>query len=113
MIHKLQAMNFTKAKIAVITICLLTDFLHGCIAWVLLALVHSTKPAKFNSQRVQPGNVAIHPRSTRNRDRQTPIVWHQIFVRFNHVTPTGALVGQVGGRNDIGYAEYGIYPAYG
>ena len=26
-------MNFTKAKMAIITICLLMDFLHGCIAW--------------------------------------------------------------------------------
>ena len=73
MIYKLPAMNFVKAKMAVITICLLTDFLHGCVAWVLLALVHSTKPARFNSQHFQPGDMAIHPICTQNRVRQTPI----------------------------------------
>ena len=82
-------MHFTKAKMAIITKCLLTDFSHGCVAGVLLALVHSTEPARFNSQRVQPGNVAIHPVCTRNRVRQTPIAWHQISVRFNYVRPTG------------------------
>ena len=28
---------------------LLTDFLHGCVAGILLALVHSTEPTRFNS----------------------------------------------------------------
>ena len=91
MIYKLQAMNFTKAKMAIITICLLMDFMHGCIACVLLALVHSTEPARFNSQCVQPGNVAIYPIRARNRVRQTPIVWHQISVRFNYVNPTDGI----------------------
>ena len=68
-----------KAKMAVITICLLTDFLHGCIAWVLLALVHSTKPARFKSQCVQPGYVAIHPQSVGNRVIQTPMDWDMII----------------------------------
>ena len=89
MIHKLQAMNFMKAKMAIITNCLLTDFMHGCIAEILLALVHSTKPARFHSQRVQPGDVAIHTISVGNRVRQTPIAWHWIFTRFNYVTPIG------------------------
>ena len=88
-IHKLQAMHFTKAKMTIITNCLLTDFLHGSLAGILLALVHSTEPARFNSQRVQPGNVAIHPICARNRVRQTPIVWHRISIRFNHVRPSG------------------------
>ena len=56
-------MNFTKAKVAVITMRLVTSFTHGYIAWVLLALVHSTKPARFDSQRVQPSYEAIHPKS--------------------------------------------------
>ena len=60
-------MNFTKAKMAIITICLLTDFTHGCVTGILLALVHSTKPTRFNSQRVQPGDVAIHPICAQNR----------------------------------------------
>ena len=76
-------MNFTKAKMAIITICLLTDFMHGCVAWVILALVHSTEPTRFNSQCVQPGNVAIHPYSVGNRVRQTPLTWHTIIVRIN------------------------------
>ena len=88
-IHKLQAMNFTKAKMAVITICLVTDFTHGCVSLILLPLVHSTKPARFDSQRVQPGNVAIHPISMGNRVRQTPIAWHRIFARINYVSPIG------------------------
>ena len=78
MIHKLQAMHFTKAKMAIISNCLLTDFLHGCVTWVLLALVYSTEPTRFNSQCVQPGDVAIHPVWSRNRVRQTPIAWHRI-----------------------------------
>ena len=82
-------MNFTKAKMAIITICLPTYFLHGCVAWVLLALVHSTEPTRFNSQRVQPGNVAIHPICMQNRVRQTPIAWHRISVGFNYVSPSG------------------------
>ena len=82
-------MHFTKAKMAIITNCLLTDFSHGRVAGILLALVHSTEPARFNSQRVQPGDVAIHPICARNRVRQTPITWHRISVRFNHVRPTG------------------------
>ena len=41
-----------ESKMAIINICLLMDFVHGCVAWVLLALVHSTEPARFNSQRV-------------------------------------------------------------
>ena len=82
-------MHFTKAKMAIITKCLLTDFSHGCVAGILLALVHSTKPTRFNSQRVQPGNVAIHPICARNRVRQTPIAWHRISIRFNYVRPTG------------------------
>ena len=82
-------MHFTKAKMAIITNCLLTDFLHGCVAGILLALVHSTEPTRFNSQRVQPGDVAIHPVCARNRVRQTPIAWHRISVRFNYVRPTG------------------------
>ena len=82
-------MNFTKAKKAVITNCLLTDFTHGCVTWVLLALVHSTEPTRFNSQRVQPGNMAIHPICVQNRVRQTPIAWHQIFIRFDYVRPAG------------------------
>ena len=60
MIHKLQVMNFAKAKMAIITTYLVTKFTHGCVSLVLLALVYSTKPARFNSQRVQPGNEAIH-----------------------------------------------------
>ena len=82
-------MHFTKAKMAIITYCLLTYFSHGCVAGILLALVHSTKPTRFNSQRIQPGNVAIHPVCARSRVRQTPIAWHRISVRFNHVRPTG------------------------
>ena len=82
-------MHFTKAKMAIITNCLLTDFSHGCVAGILLALVHSTEPTRFNSQRVQPGDVAIHPVCARNRVRQTPIAWHRISVRFNYVRPTG------------------------
>ena len=82
-------MNFTKAKMATIINCLLMDFIHGCIAGILLSLVHITEPARFNSQRVQSGDVAIHPISTQNRVRQTPIAWHRIFVRLNYVTPTG------------------------
>ena len=89
MIHKLQAMNFTKAKMAVITICLVTYFMHGCISRILLALVYGTKPARFNSQRVQPSYVAIHPISMPNRVRQTPLAWYRISVRFNYVTPIG------------------------
>ena len=85
-------MHFTKAKMAIITICLLTDFMHGCIAWVLLALVHSTEPTMFNSQCVQPGHVAIHPICVQNRIRQTPIAWHRISVRFNYVRPTGCII---------------------
>ena len=81
-------MNYTKAKIAVITYCLLMDFTHDCIAGILLALVHSTKPTRFNSQRVQPGDMAIQPICARNRVRQTPIAWHRISVRFNYVRPT-------------------------
>ena len=88
-IHKLQPMNFTKAKMTIITICLLMDFMHVYVGWVLLALVHSTYPARFNSQRVQPGNVAIHPICARNRIRQTPITWHRISVGLNYVRPTG------------------------
>ena len=65
------------------------DFMHSCVAGILLALVHSTEPARFNSQRVQPGDVAIHPISVQNRVRQTPIAWHQILVRFNYLTPIG------------------------
>ena len=82
-------MHFTKAKMAIITNCLLMDSSHGCIAGILLALVHSTEPTRFNSQRVQPGDVAIHPVCARNRVRQTPIAWHRISVRFNYVRPTG------------------------
>ena len=82
-------MHFTKAKLGIITNCLLTDFLHGTVTGILLALVHSTEPARFNSQRVQPGDVAIHPICARNRVRQTPIAWHRISVRFNYVRPTG------------------------
>ena len=89
MIHKLQAMHFTKAKMTIITNCLLTDFLHGSVAGILLALVHSTEPTRFSSQRVQPGDVAIHPVCARNRVRQTPIAWHRISVRFNYVRSTG------------------------
>ena len=88
-IHKLQAMHFAKAKMAIITSCLLTDFSHGSVAGILLALVHSTEPARFNSKRVQPGDVAIHPICARNRVRQTPIAWHRISVRFNYVRLIG------------------------
>ena len=88
-IHKLQAMNFTKAKMAIITNCLLTDFPHCSVAGILLALVHSTKPARFNSQRVQPGNMAINSISTGNRVRQTPIAWHRTFTRISFMTPIG------------------------
>ena len=38
-------MNFTKAKMVIITNCLLTDFLHGSIAGILLALVTNTAKA--------------------------------------------------------------------
>ena len=76
-------------KMAVITVCLVTDFMHGCVSRILLPLVHSINPARFDSQCVQPGNVAIHPICTRNRVRQTPIVWHRITVRFNYVKPSG------------------------
>ena len=82
-------MHFMKAKMAIITNCLLTDFLHGSVAGILLALLHSTEPTRFNSQRVQPGDVAIHPVCARNRVIQTPIAWHRISVRFNYVRPTG------------------------
>ena len=82
-------MNFMKAQMAIITNCLLTDFSHGSVAGILLALLHSTKPARLSSQCVQPGDVAIHPISTQNRVRQTPIAWHQISIRFNYVRATG------------------------
>ena len=89
MIHKLQAMHFTKAKMAIITNCLLTYFSHGNVAGILLALVHSTEPARFDSQRVQPGDVAIHPVCGQNRVRHTPMAWHRISVGFNYERPTG------------------------
>ena len=82
-------MHFTKAKMAINTNCLPTNFLHGSVAGILLALVHSTEPARFNSQRVQPGDMAIHPICARNRVRQTSIAWHRISIGFNHVRPTG------------------------
>ena len=56
-----------------------------------MALVQSSKPAKFDSLRVQPGYVAIHPQSVRNRVRQTTTAWHRIFIRINHVTPIGGI----------------------
>ena len=83
MIHKLQTMNFTNAKMVVITICLVMDFTHGCVSRILLAQVHSTEPDRFHSQRFQPGDVATHPYSVGNRVRQTPLVWHTIIVRIN------------------------------
>ena len=75
-------MHFTKAKMAIITNCLLTDFLHGSVAGILLALVHSTEPARFTSQRVQPGDVAIHPICARNRVSQTP---HRVAPDFRQI----------------------------
>ena len=82
-------MNFTKAKMAIKTKCLIMNFTHSCIAWVLLALVHSTTPAGFDSQHVQPGNMAIHPQSVGNRVIPTPMVWHTIINGINCVTPSG------------------------
>ena len=61
MIHKLQAMNLMEAEMAIITTGLATIFLHGTIRWILLSLVYGSKPAKFDSQRVHPGLMAIHP----------------------------------------------------
>ena len=72
MIHKLQTMNFRKAKMAVSTICLVMDFTYDCITWVLLALVNSTEPARFDSQCVQPGYMAIYPQSAGNRVQTIP-----------------------------------------
>ena len=67
---------------------LLTNrFSHSCVTWVLL--IHSTELTRFNSQRVQPGNVAMHPICAWNRVRQIPIAWHQISVRFDYVSPSG------------------------
>ena len=45
----------------------------------------------------QPGSIASvfnqamwpYTQFARNRVSQTPIAWHRIFVRFNHVRPTG------------------------
>ena len=50
MIHKIQAIHFTKAKIAIITMCLVTNFTYGGIALVLLALVHSTEPGSLTAR---------------------------------------------------------------
>ena len=60
MIHKLQAMNFTEAEMAIITTALVTSFLHGGVGRILLSLVYHSKPARFDSQCVHPGLMAIH-----------------------------------------------------
>ena len=73
MIYKLEAMHFTKAKMAIITRGLVTNFAHSCVALVLLALIHSHEPARFYSQRIKPINMAIHPQSAQNRVSQAPI----------------------------------------
>ena len=85
-------MHFTKAKLAIITICLVTNFSHGCVAWVLLALIHSTEPARFNRKRVQVSNVAIYPQSARNRVSETPMPWHTNNSRLSHATPSGGML---------------------
>ena len=59
-IHKLQAMNFTEAKMAIITTGLVTN-LHGGIGQILLSLVYCSEPARFNNQSVHAGFMAIHP----------------------------------------------------
>ena len=85
-------MHFTQAKLAVITICLVANFLHGCIAWVLLALIRSTEPARFDSQCVQVSNVAIYPQSVHNRVSETPMPWHANNSRLSHATPSGGML---------------------
>ena len=87
-----MAMHFTKAKLAIITICLVMYFLHGCIGWVLLALIHSTQPARFDGKHVQVSNVAIYPQSARNRVSETPMPWHANNSRLSHATPGGGML---------------------
>ena len=50
--HKLQALHFTKAKMAIIITSLVTNFMHNGVTLVPLALVHSTKPARFDSYHI-------------------------------------------------------------
>ena len=77
-------MHFTKAKMAIITNCLLTDFSHGSIAGILLALVHSTEPTRFNSQRQN----ALHPQpslaTTHEQVMQTKFFEHLDELRSWH-----------------------------
>ena len=58
-IHNLQAMNFMKAEMAIITSGVYTYFPHSSIGQILLSLVYYSKSARFKSQRVHPGLMAI------------------------------------------------------
>ena len=53
MIHKLQAMNFTEAKMAIITAGLVTNFLHGdvrqfCYPWYTTLSQPGSTASVFN-----------------------------------------------------------------
>ena len=54
-------MNLMEAEMIIITTGLVTNFLHGGIGWILLSLVYYSELARFDSQRVHTGLMAIHP----------------------------------------------------
>ena len=54
-------MNFTEAKMTTITTGFVTKFLHVSIRWILLSLVYRSKLTRFDSHRVHPDLIALHP----------------------------------------------------
>ena len=56
---------------------------------LLLALIHSTKPAGLYSQRRQPSLMAIHRELPCSFAIQTPVVGHRNKIGFTHGVPLG------------------------
>ena len=82
-------MHIPDTTSSIITHGLFSNFDYSSVLLILLAPIHSTKPAGLYSQHRQPSLMAIHPQLPSSFAIQTPGVGHQNRISFTHGVPLG------------------------
>ena len=75
-VHQTKAMHILDTKIIIIGHGLFPNSNHICVLLILLALIHSTNPARLYSQHRQPSLMPIHSQLLCSFTTKTPGVGH-------------------------------------
>ena len=102
-IHKVQAVSFIEAEMAITTTRLVIYFLHGSVRQILLSLVYCFKPLRFYSQRAHQVSWPYTHKPCKTGSVKPPCCGMPITPDLHARPLVVALVGLVSRENKIGY----------